>query len=506
MPEGVVLLEQAKWPAFLVARTGQIRQANPAARALFGNHLPGAQLADIWPAENSVSAEQFLAGNEAGAPPLATYQFRTLTGVLARFPLSVCPLPEASEKLFLVQLFPTSTTPASNGKTGMARGQAVEVNVLQKQKLDCALQLTRTVALDFNNALTTILGHTSHLLAKLPPGNEHRFSLCEMEKAAEKAAEIATDLALFSLEDKEKRAQVAGNLNLILRRAEQLFQTPERAHLIWSVQFESRMFTVDFEEGKLQQAFVKILENAVEAVAESGQIAIQTRNLELTQPTQDRSAHLAAGTYVCVEIADDGDGIEPQILPRIFEPFFTTKYGHRGLGLAWAYGVVTNHRGAIAVSSQPGQGTSVRVYLPASKKIVEERVVRDESLAGTGTVLFVDDEEMVVTLGQLLLSSAGYRVLTATNAEKALVILQKTTTLIDLLITDMVMPGMNGRQLIEKVRAISPATRVLCATACVRSLNSDDGITYLQKPFNSQGLLRKVKQLLTETADQHELT
>jgi len=154
----------------------------------------------------------------------------------------------------------------------------------------------------------------------------------------------------------------------------QLFQTPDREGVIWSLQFENKLYSASYDEAKMQQAFVKILENAVEALDNhGGQISVQTRNLELTEATQDRTAPLAAGTYVCVEIKDDGRGIEQTDLPRVFEPFFTTKYGHRGLGLAWVYGIVTNHCGGVAISSQPKQGASVRIYLPATRKIIEEK-------------------------------------------------------------------------------------------------------------------------------------
>jgi signal transduction histidine kinase len=326
----------------------------------------------------------------------------------------------------------------------------VEINVAQKQKLDCAVQLTRTVAVDFNNTLTTILGHTSYVLGRMEPDHPWRFSLGEVEKAAEKAAEIANDLAAFSIEEKDKRAQHAGNLTTIVRRAVQLFETPECNHLVWSLEFESKMFAVRFDEAKLQQAFVKVLENAVEAIGVgghvNGQVRVQTRNLELDEPGEDAAVRLGAGTYVCVEIADDGCGIAPSDVARIFEPFFTTKENRRGLGLAWVYGIVTNHGGGVAVSSEQGKGTSVRIYLPAIKKIVEEEVGPVMASADNTIVLIVDDEEMVVTLGQMILTAAGYKVLTANSGDKALEVLS-TESPVHLLITDMVMPSMNGREL-----------------------------------------------------------
>jgi CheY-like chemotaxis protein len=181
----------------------------------------------------------------------------------------------------------------------------------------------------------------------------------------------------------------------------------------------------------------------------------------------------------------------------VFEPFFTTKYGHRGLGLAWVYGIVTNHGGGVAISSQLGQGASVRIYLPAARKVVEEKVITDDELNGKETVLVVDDEEMVLTMAEMVLKSRGYRVLTAASGEEALEVIAQTKSLIDLMITDMVMPKMNGRELIEKVRVITPSTRIVCGTACTRSVVIEKQLDFLTKPFTSQQLLRKVKEALT---------
>src|SRR5260370_19927735 len=146
----------------------------------------------------------------------------------------------------------------------------------------------------------------------------------------------------------------------------------------------------------MQQALVKIMENAIEALGREGRIILQTKNLDLTNPTQDRNAQLAAGSYICEEIPDDGCGIEPDVLPRIFEPFFTTKRAskHRGLGLAWVYGIVTNHGGGVPVSSQPGSGTSVRLYLPAAQKIVRDDIRNPAELTGHQTNLIGDDPDL----------------------------------------------------------------------------------------------------------------
>jgi len=202
---------------------------------------------------------------------------------------------------------------------------------------------------------------------------------------------------------------------------------------------------------------------------------------------------------VCVEVTDTGAGIPAEIMPRIFEPFFTTKGSrHRGLGLAWVYGIITNHGGAVSISSEPGQGASVRMYLPATRKIVRAAPAAPGDLSGTQTILFVDDEDLLLTMGQMILSSYGYTVLTASSGQKALEILAKSKKKIDLVITDLVMPNMSGRELSEEILRVAPGTRILWSSGYVRSSGAEEHERYLQKPFTSQDLLRKVKEVLTE--------
>jgi CheY-like chemotaxis protein len=203
---------------------------------------------------------------------------------------------------------------------------------------------------------------------------------------------------------------------------------------------------------------------------------------------------------VCIEVGDNGPGIEADVLPRIFEPFFTTKgSSHRGLGLALVYGIVTNHGGGVAVSSQPGAGTSVRIYLPAEKQFVIQSTGADADLTGTETVLVVDDEGLLLTMAETILTEYGYCVLTANSGQKALSILSGENVQIDLVVTDLVMPAMGGRELIERIRQMAPAMRVLCTSGYVLPADKQAGTPYLQKPFTSRELLAKVKQLLAQT-------
>jgi two-component system, cell cycle sensor histidine kinase and response regulator CckA len=498
MSELVFVLNNAEWPVLLLNHDGTIRHGNPAALEAFGAAWQEGQptLANIWSPDNSRAAKDLLAEWLQGAKMPGVWKFRAAGGTPQARLVSACKFEHDNEDFFLVQLLPAPPEP----KPAPSPEPAEQLAIIQKQKLDCALQLARTMALDFNNALTSILGHASLVLGQMEATHPWRASLVEVEKSASRAAEIAADLAAFSRQEREPRTQAAGNLNQLLERVASLFRSsmPDKAQ--WSLQLSQKLYSTKFDEAKMQQVFTKILENSIQALNKEGRITLQTRNLDLTAPTQDRNTQLAAGSYVCVEILDNGCGIEPEVLPRIFEPFFTTKRSpqHRGLGLAWVYGVVTNHGGGVAVSSTPGNGTAVRVYLPADKKVILETSFNTENLKGTQTILMVDDEDLLLTMGQAILSSFGYKVLTANNGPRALEILGQDETPVDLLITDLVMPGISGRELIEQARQLQPELRVLSTSGYLFQGNNEDEEHYLQKPFTSNALLAKVKNVLAE--------
>jgi signal transduction histidine kinase/CheY-like chemotaxis protein len=503
------LLQDAEWPVLLVHKSGRVVRANRAAVRAFGASIEReeAQLGAIWSPHNRDSCQQFL---NLPAPEISVpLAFHLKSGLPGDYRAQMCGT--GQDDVLLLQLLKGSATgsEAAAGSNAPVEKMApaaiaggketAETNLAHKQKLDCALQLARSVALDFNNALTSILGHTSLLLSKAEIGNPWRSSLVEIEKSAAKAAEIANDLAAFSRQEKDVPVQLAGNLNILLERTVEMFQASTQTSIAISRQLERQLFTANFDEAKMLQALVKIFENAVESIKGQGKINVQTRNLELTEATQDRTARLNPGNYVCVEVSDTGAGIPDDVMPHIFEPFFTTKgTRHRGLGLAWVYGIVTNHGGGVAVSSQPDIGTTVRLYLPANRKIVRDAPMADGDLTGGQTILFVDDEDLLLTMGQMVLSSYGYTVLTANSGQKALELFTRTTKKIDLVITDLVMPNMSGRELSDHLLRSWPETRIIWSSGYIRSTNAQEQERYLQKPFSAQDLLRKVKQVLAQ--------
>lgn len=498
-PEVVFGLENATWPALLVNPAGAVTLSNAAAKNIFGAALSAnpAPLEAVWAPENGGTPADFFKLWLQSPLPVSTLKFKTASGGTANFLTAICTFTNDGNQWMVLQLVSSAS---DTGGAPAEMKSVTEGDAALKQKLDCVMQLARTVSLDFNNALTGVLAHTSLLLGKAEATHPWRRSLLEVEKSAARAAEIAGELGLFSRQEKESRKAPSGNLNAVASRCVDFFKNAQGARFAWNLTLERSLFEARFDEVKVQQAITKIMENAVEAFAPNaqGQIMVQTRNVELTQATQDRNVRLAAGTYVTVEIADNGLGIDAEALPRIFEPFFTTKRPpHRGLGLALVYGMISNHGGGVAISSQPGKGTSARVYLPAEKSRVPDMGGSNDGLRGTETILVVDDESLLLTMAETILSEFGYKVLPANSAQKALAILAQPGTTVDLIITDMVMPGMGGRELIGRVREQGLEMPVLCTSGYVVTEDKKlTGTGYIQKPFTSTELLSRVKALL----------
>jgi signal transduction histidine kinase len=497
-------LESAAWPALLVDTRGSIMRANASALGVFGTVLSGSlpPLSSIWLPDNNETAEQFLSCWEQTSLPTAQLKFKTAKGA-ASFLTSICLFTKDGRKWFVLQLLPpvapsiSPAPPPPSAKNGSSQKDAdTDAALIHKQKLDCALQLARTVSLDFNNALTSVLGHTSLLLGKAEPGHPWRNSLLEVEKSAARAAEISNELAMFSQQEKQAHRVPPGNLNAVITRCVDFFKNNQGDKIAWNLSLEKELFASRFEEAKVQQALTKVLENSVEAVNGSGQILVKTRNVELTSPAQDCNVKLTAGSHVCVEITDNGAGIDAVNLPRIFEPFFTTKKApHRGLGLALVYGIVSNHGGGVAISSEPGKGTAARVYFPAEKQMISQSA-STESYHGTESILVVDDESFILTMAETILTEYGYKVVTINSGQKALALLGREDLKVDLLVTDLVMPAMGGRELIERARALQPGLKILCMSGGLLSPEQQAGMAYLQKPFSSRDLLAKARNVL----------
>ena len=495
-----LLLESAAWPALLVDPGGIIRRANNAAIELFGNGLHGAStsILSILSGETQSEPAKYLIQLERSASAAMALNFKIKDGSAIIVPTSVCAFTRDDEKRFLFQLHGYGQAPAAKSDTSRVAKTEATPAAPPKQKVDSrATQLARSVALDLNNTLTSIMGHCSWILSQMEPDNKWRKSMEEIARAAAKSADIAENLAAFSRSDKEKEATISTNANAVLRRIQQDSQMLKDRKVQWVGELEEQLYSARCEENKLQQVFTRVIENAAEAGAVVPRITVQTRNSDLQATLQDANLRLQPGCYICVEISDNGKGIPPEILPRVFEPFFSTKPGHKGLGLAWVYGAVTNAGGGVAISSLHNQGTSVRLYIPAHKRVSRDTaIVAVKPDAGAGrTILLVDDEDLVLGVGRTVLSASGYKVLTAQSGEKALEMLAEHKDKIDLVIVDWVMPRFSGQQLMERIRAEYPSVAVLCTSGYAHIPGTTD-TDFLQKPFTTQKLLERVKDKL----------
>lgn len=483
-------LGDVPWPVLLLKLTGEVYQCNKAAEAELGIVSATESsnvIAEHWSLDNKVTYLEFLSRTRQIVPTVIKLN---IPGITKSFSAMLSPLAK-SEAQYVLQLQPFE----KNDNLYLKEKSL-------KQKLDCIVQLTRSVALDFNNALTGILAHNSLLLSKISPDSPLRHSLVEVEKSASRAAEIARDLAVFSRQEKQARPAPLGDVNMLSNKCIAFFKATHASKFTWRITLSRPIFAVRYDEAKIQQALSKVIENAIDCLGSStnGSISVQTRNLQLATATQDRNVQLIPGNYVCFEVSDNGPGIPEEQQARLFEPFFTTKRApHRGLGLPLVYGIITNHGGGVAISSQLGQGTSVRIYLPAENELLYEEKEATSSLRGTGTVLVVDDEELLLTMSETILSEFGYKVITANNGIKALQVLEKSGDSIDLVITDMVMPEMSGRELIDAIRKQDPTLPIICTSGYFLPEDKPDNPgLYLQKPFTSSMLLGKVQLAVAE--------
>jgi CheY-like chemotaxis protein/two-component sensor histidine kinase len=360
-------------------------------------------------------------------------------------------------------------------------------------------RLAGGVAHDFNNLLTAIIGSTRLLLRATRPGDASRRGLEDVERAADRAASLTGQLLAFSR--KQVLQPTVVDLNRIVEETRTMLRHLVRADIRFETSLEPRLAPVEADARQLEQVIINLVVNASDAIPGGGTITIATANA-----TSDGKGSRTAGRYAVLSVADDGIGMDEETRDRIFEPFFTTKELGRGtgLGLATVYGNVEQSGGSIEVESDPGHGTVFRVLLPAVDKEVDEPVpVVDHTspAEGTETVVVAEDDEMVRTLIRVTLEGSGYRVLAAASGEAALEACDAHAGPIDLLVTDMVMPGIGGRALAGRLQARRPEIRVLYVSGYAEADVFDDGdvdaqTSFVQKPFTPEELAVKVRALI----------
>jgi PAS domain S-box-containing protein len=384
--------------------------------------------------------------------------------------------------------------------------KSLEDQLRQAQKMEAVGQLAGGIAHDFNNLLTAILGSTELLLADTPPGDPRREDVQEISRSAHRAAALVRQLLAYSRKQVLQPRRV--DLNAIVRDMGAMLRRVVGEPIELRLDLDPGLGHVTADPGQLEQVIANLGVNARDAMPRGGTLTITTTNVTGRGVTAAADEALpAAGPLVSLAVTDTGIGMDDEVRGRLFEPFFTTKELGRGtgLGLATVYGIVRQSGGHIQVRSRPGEGSSFTVYLPRAEA---PRPARGALAAaapvsgGSETVLVAEDEEAVRHLVCRVLRAKGYRVLEARHAEAALELAAKATEPIDLLVSDLVMPGLGGRALADRLLHARPGLRVLfitgyAAEAVERQGRLPAGHGLLEKPFTADQLAHKVRETLT---------
>ena len=381
--------------------------------------------------------------------------------------------------------------------------KALEAELQNARRMEALGTLAAGIAHDFNNLLMGIQGRISMMLMDSDTSHPHYRDLKDIEDIITSGADLTKQLLGFS---RGSRYDVrATDLNSLIKHTFDLFGRTKK-HIRIQRRFQKDLWAAEVDRGQFEQVLLNLFLNASEAMPDGGTLSLHTKNVlldeEVTEPHR-----VPAGRFVQVSITDTGVGMDDETLRRIFEPFFTTKGMSRGmgLGLASAYSIIRNHGGIIKVSSKLGAGTTFEIFLPASERAIHTELASslEPVIRGTETILLVDDEPKVLDICERFLRSVGYSVLTAKNGQEALATYEKNKTNVAIVVIDMIMPGMNGRELFDQLRAIEPTLKALVSTGysiegAVSDLMIQGCKGYLQKPFSIRVLAKEIRRILDE--------
>ena len=375
----------------------------------------------------------------------------------------------------------------------------------QAHKMEAVAKLAGGIAYDFNNLLTIIVGRSELVLSRLSRDDSTRRNVELIQKTADRAASLTRQLLAFSR--RQLLAPKVVDLNVLLSAMEPMLRRLIGGHIELEVLPGARLGRVTVDPGQVEQIVMNLAVNARDAMTEGGRVVIETGDIELDEAYARRNPGARPGPYVMLSVADNGSGMDSETRAHVFEPFFTTKELGKGtgLGLSTVYGMVKQSNGYIAVESEPGEGSAFRIYFPrvsdTPAPTVDSAHATEGSMAGTETILLVEDEAGVRELVAETLHGHGYHVIEAPHGGQALELCEQYDGKIDLMLTDVVMPQMSGRELADRARPLRPDMKVMFVSGYTDISVVHHGIldahaAFLPKPFTPDGLARKVREIL----------
>ena len=376
----------------------------------------------------------------------------------------------------------------------------LEAQFQQAQRMEALGTLGGGVAHDFNNLLMGIQGRASLMLMDVDSSHPHFEHLKGIEDYVKSAADLTKQLLGFARGGKYEVKPTA--INELINRSSRMFGRTKKEIKIHR-KYQRDVWTLEADQGQIEQVLMNLYVNAWQAMPGGGDLYVQTKNVSLDE-NYVKPFEIEPGRYVKISVTDTGVGMDKGTQQRIFDPFFTTKEMDRGtgLGLASAYGIIKNHGGFINVYSEKGEGTTFNIYLPASEKeIIEEKKLSEGVLRGSETILLVDDEDMIIDIGEQLLEKMGYTAVIARNGKEAIDIYEKNKDKIDIVILDMIMPDMSGGDTFDRMREIKSDVKVLLSSGYSISGQATEILErgcdgFIHKPFNMKQLSRKLREIL----------
>ncbi|MFC1476844.1 PAS domain S-box protein [candidate division KSB1 bacterium] len=380
--------------------------------------------------------------------------------------------------------------------------KVMQDQLFHAQKMESIGRLAGGVAHDFNNILVGIMGYAELLKIQFDDAASPEGEAAEVIlENAERAANLTKQLLGFAR--KGKFNPVPLNVNTVIKETVKVSEKIFEKSIDVKFEFDRKISTVEVDRHQFEQVLTNLLINSKDAMPNGGSLALKTEDVYLGDDFRCTCGKVHPGTHVMIEIADSGVGIPEENMSNIFEPFFTTKSEGKGtgLGLATVYGIITNHHGHVTVESEPGLGTIFRLYLPVSAKKEAVVVKKEKIIAGKGTVLVVDDEKNVRNLARDMLKGIGYDVLLARSGKEAIRIFKKDKDRIDVVVLDIIMPGLSGKETYEALKEIDPGVKVLLSSGYSRDdqaaeIMKDGTIGFIQKPYKMEGLSKAVADAL----------